>query len=276
MIKPDYPKVMGIINITPDSFYGRSRYLSQEEFMAVCTKMVEDGADIVDIGACSTRPGSVPVSEEREWELLKPIVEIIPKLFPSLTFSVDTFRAGIVERVYEVAGNFTINDISAGEDDEKMLSLAAGLKLPYIAMHKRGTPQTMQSLTNYDNIVDDICKYFIDFISKAKSIGIKDIIIDPGFGFAKTIRQNYTLLNSLRSFKFDDGAGGEYPLLVGLSRKAMIWKLLSITPDEALPATAALNLQALLNGADILRVHDVKEAKQTVAIYRLLSAESST
>ena len=271
MIKSEYPKVMGIINVTPDSFYSGSRYLSPEDFIAACTKMVADGADIIDVGACSTRPGSVTVSEKREWELLKPIVEIIPKEFPALTFSIDTFRAGIVEMVYDIAGNFIINDISAGEDDERMLPLAAKLGLPYIAMHKRGTPQTMQSLTHYEDIVQDICKYFADFISKARAIGIKDIILDPGFGFAKTTEQNYTLLKSLRSFRFENGEGSYYPLLAGLSRKGLIWKLLSITPDEALPATTALNLQALLNGADILRVHDVKQAKQMVTVYRQLS-----
>jgi len=274
MIKSDYPKVMGIINITPDSFYSQSRYLSQDDFITVCTKMVEDGADIIDIGACSTRPGSDTVSQQREWELLKPIVEVIPRQFPSLLFSIDTFRAAVVERVYDIAGNFIINDISAGEDDERMLPVAAKLGLPYIAMHKRGTPQTMQLLTDYEDIVQDICKYFTDFISKAKTIGVKKIIVDPGFGFAKTTEQNYTLLKSLRSFKFKNNDNGYYPLLAGLSRKGMIWKLLSITPDEALPATAALNLQALLNGADILRVHDVKEAKQIVTIYRQLETVS--
>jgi len=276
MIRYEHPKVMGIVNVTPDSFYRENRYLSQDDFIAACTQMVEDGADIIDIGACSTRPGSLLVSEDREWELLRPIVKIIPRHFPALTFSIDTFRAGIVERVYDITGNFTINDISAGEDDDRMLPLAAKLGLPYIAMHKRGTPQTMQSHTDYENIVQDICKYFTDFISKAKSAGIKDIIIDPGFGFAKTVEQNYTLLKSLRSFKFENGEGGYYPLLAGLSRKGMIWKPLSITPDEALPATTALNLQALLNGADILRVHDVKEAKQIVTIYhQLISGEAS-
>ena len=267
MIKSAYPKVMGIINITPDSFYSKSRSLSKDDFITICTKMVEDGADIIDIGACSTRPGSTPISEESEWELLKPITEIIPKRFPSLTFSIDTFRAEIVRRVYENTGKFIVNDISAGEDDNNMLPLVAELGLTYIAMHKRGTPQTMQSLTHYDNIVEDIRNYFTNFITKAKNMGLKDIIIDPGFGFAKTVEQNYTLLKALNSFRIENGEGGHYPLLAGLSRKGMIWKLLSITPEEALPATTALNLQALINGADILRVHDVKEAREMVTIY---------
>jgi len=270
MIKSEFPKVMGIINMTPDSFYSGSRCLSPGEFIIRYEKMVEDGADIIDIGACSTRPGSVTVSEAEEWEQLKPAIEVVSKRFPGAIFSVDTFRAGIVERVYDIAGSFTINDISAGEDDERMLPLAAKLGLQYIAMHKRGTPQTMQSLTDYGDIIQDIRGYFTNFISKAKAIGIKDIIIDPGFGFAKTIEQNYTLLKSLRSFKLEDGEGGEYPLLAGLSRKGMVWKLLAIDPEDALSATTALNLQALLNGADILRVHDVKEAGQMVKIYRQL------
>ena len=274
MLKSDFPKVMGIINITPDSFYSESRRLTINEFISGFERMVEDGVDIVDIGACSTRPGSVSVSEEEEWMLLKPAIEVVSKRFSGSLFSVDTFRAEIVERVYDIAGNFIVNDISAGEDDSEMLPLVAKLGLPYIAMHKRGTPQTMQSLIDYDDIVQDIRRYFEKFISKAKALDINDLIIDPGFGFAKTIEQNYSLLNSLRSFKFNNERGEEYPLLVGLSRKGMIWKLLSITPEEALPATTALNLQALLNGADILRVHDVKEAKQVIAIYKELKRES--
>lgn len=270
MILNDVPKIMGIINLSPDSFYSGSRCLTEGEFEEMYALMLSQGADIIDIGACSTRPGSVPVSEEEEWELLKPALKKILRVFPASVFSLDTFRSSIVERAYDFVGDFIINDISAGEDDINMLQMAAKLELPYIAMHKKGTPETMQSMCQYEDVVNEVAQYFKSFIIKAKEAGIKEIVLDPGFGFAKNLNQNYTLLNNLSELKLSNGEGGEYPILVGISRKSMIYKLLSIEPQEALCATTALHLQALLNGANILRVHDVKEAKEVITLYETI------
>lgn len=270
MILKDVPIVMGIINLSPDSFFQGSRCITEEEFEERYALMLSQGAAIIDIGACSTRPGSVPVSEEEEWELLKPALKKILRVFPASTFSLDTFRSSIVERAFDFVGDFIVNDISAGEDDSNMLQTVARLELPYIAMHKKGTPLTMQSQCNYNDVTAEVADYFRKFISRAKEIGIKEVIIDPGFGFAKNTEQNYTLLNNLSALKIDDGNGGHYPILAGISRKSMIYKLLSITPEEALCATTALHLQALINGADILRVHDVKEAKEVITLYETI------
>ena len=260
---------MGIINMSPDSFYAGSTALNEDDFEKRCSTMLEDGADIIDIGACSTRPGAASVSEEEEWELLKPALKKILRVFPYSQISIDTFRSSIVEMAFDFVGDFIINDISAGEDDADMLETASRLELPYIAMHKRGIPFNMQTLCQYDDVVKEIKEYFINFIRKASQIGIKEIVIDPGFGFAKDIHQNYRLLNHLSEFKFNADSGS-CPLMVGISRKSMIYKLLSISPEDALSATSALHLTALLNGADILRVHDVKEAKQIEALYQMI------
>ena len=262
---------MGIINISPDSFYQGSRSGTEEDFEKRYSLMLEQGADIIDIGACSTRPGSTPASEDVEWELLKPVLKIILKIFPHSTFSLDTFRSPIVERAYDFVGDFIINDISSGEEDPGMIPMAAKLELPYIAMHKKGTPQTMQSLCQYEDVVKEVAEYFRLFIQKASQAGIKEIIVDPGFGFAKNIDQNYTLLNNLTLLKPQKEDGTSYPLLVGISRKSMIYRLLESTPDEVLSATSALNLLALVNGADILRVHDVKEAKEIITLYKTIT-----
>jgi len=262
------PAVMGIINLNPDSFFSESRCTTEELIIKRFETMVKDGADIIDLGACSTRPGLKSIPEELEWDYLKPALKVVLRNFPSSTISIDTFRSNIVERAYDFVGDFIVNDISAGEDDPEMLEMVAKLELPYIAMHKRGTPETMQSLCQYDDVVEDIRQYFLNFIEKAKKKGIKDIIIDPGFGFAKDFAQNYKLLGSLDKFKIKKLDGnGDFPILVGLSRKSMIYRFLDISPEESLPATAALNLQALIKGADIIRVHDVKEAKQIVKIF---------
>lgn len=265
------PLVMGIINLNGNSFYEGSRCLTDREFCDKYEMMLRDGADIIDLGACSTRPGSTPVSEEEEWERLKPALKRVLLNYPESEISIDTFRASVVLRAFDFVGDFIINDISSGEDDPEMLNTAARLQLPYIAMHKRGTPETMQSLCEYDDVTTEVRGYFERFINRADEYGIKDVIIDPGFGFAKNIEQNYKLLNELGELKINrlDGKG-HYPILAGLSRKSMIYKLLDKGPSDVLHATSALNLTALLNGASILRVHDVKEAAEIIKIYNKL------
>ncbi len=263
---------MGIINLSADSFYKGSSCITDEQFTKRYEQLLEEGADIIDIGACSTKPGLKSITKEEEWELLKPALKRVLRNYPHSEISIDTFRSEIVERSFDFVGDFIVNDISAGEDDPEMLDMVSKLELPYIAMHKRGTPETMQSHCDYDDIIMEIKRYFQDFISKAHQRGIKEIIIDPGFGFAKNINQNYELLNGLKELKIKSELSGEnYPILVGISRKSMIYRLLGITPEESLSATTALNLQALINGADILRVHDVKEAKQMIKIYNAVS-----
>ncbi len=261
------PLIMGIINMSPDSFYGESRCKGEDDFEERYGRMLEEGAGIIDIGACSTRPGSRSVTEEEEWELLKPALKKILRVFPSSVFSIDTFRSSIVERAYDFTGDFIINDISAGELDKDMLSTAARLELPYIAMHMRGTPATMQNLCDYDDVVKEVSASFDKFIQNAYEYGIEELILDPGFGFAKSIDQNYKLLNNLSSLRKVKKDGTVCPLLVGISRKSMIYKLLETTPEDVIPETSALNLIALINGADILRVHDVKEAARIVKLY---------
>lgn len=266
--KINRPMVMGIINLNADSFYEGSRCITDAEFCTRYEKLLEEGADIIDLGACSTRPGSVPVSEEEEWERLKPALKRVLRDYPGSEISIDTFRSSIVMRAFDFVGDFIINDISAGEDDPEMLKIAAQLELPYIAMHKRGTPENMQTLCQYDDVTQTVREYFEDFIRRATEKGIKDIIIDPGFGFAKNIEQNYKLLQELGKLKIGiNGETGNYPILVGLSRKSMIYKLLEKDPADVLHATSALNLVALINGASILRVHDVKESCEIVRIF---------
>lgn len=274
MINYNEPKVMGIINLSPFSFYSESRCSTDEQLTKKFELMIKEGADIIDLGACSTRPGLKSISLEEEWEYLKPALKLVLKQYQSAQISIDTFRSGIVERAYDFIGDFIVNDISAGEDDPGMLSMVAKLELPYIAMHKRGTPENMQQFCNYDNVTEDIRDYFLKFIPKAEEIGIKELIIDPGFGFSKNINQNFELLTGLDRLKIESKEpGGYYPILVGISRKSMIYRFLGITPEESLPATTALHLQALIHGGDILRVHDVKEARQVVKIFNQLSAQ---
>lgn len=283
--------VMGIINVNDESFYAASRCRGEECFHERIERMILEGADIIDIGACSTKPGSTPVSESREWENLKGVMDVIKSLkdklygdrakseygmsgYCGLRISVDTFRSEIVRRVFNEIGPFIVNDISAGEEDDKMLKTVGELNLPYIAMHKRGTPDTMQQLCDYPNgVVQEVADYFKSFNDKASSFGIEHYMIDPGFGFAKTVEQNYELLNGLQTIisAITEYSGVYRPLLAGLSRKSMIWRPLGITPEEALPATVALNLQCLLNGAAVIRVHDVKEGVETRALYNLIS-----
>jgi dihydropteroate synthase len=270
------PSIMGIININSNSFFKESRFTNSTAIEKRIHSMIEDGADIIDLGACSTRPGSTPITAEEEWDLLKDALNVIKNNFTTtnIRFSLDTFRSEIVKRAYGEIGDFIVNDISAGEDDINMLKLVGELKLNYIAMHKRGTPENMQELTNYPNgVVNEVIEYFKNFDQKATEFGITNYVIDPGFGFAKTLEQNYELFNGLPTIKeeLNQFCQKKRDILVGISRKSMIYKALDILPDESLEATTALNLQALLLGANILRVHDVKQAKQCCRLYELLS-----
>ena len=260
---------MGIANITGDSFFAGSRMLGTDGSLAVgvfrrrVEQMLEEGADILDLGACSTRPGSDPVSEEEEWDRLEPALRIVTREYPDVGISIDTFRPGIVRRAFDLAGRFTVNDISGGCDG--MWKLLGELKLPYVAMHMRGTPATMSSLTDYpEGVTSAVREFFEGIRAKADAFGVGEWILDPGFGFAKTVGQNWQLLREMSVFQ-EFGR----PVLAGLSRKSFLYKPLGITPEEALPATRTANFIALLNGADILRVHDVKDARETVSLYRL-------
>ena len=259
----EIPKVMGIINITPDSFYKGSRYIKDEEILGTATKMLEDGADILDIGGYSSRPGAGNISMEEEWSRVLKAAKLINRELPDAIISIDTFRADIAREAVLECGAHIINDISGGDADSKMFSIVEKLNVPYILMHMKGDPRTMQNNPVYEDIVADILKWFGERIFKLKSAGLNDIIIDPGFGFGKTINHNFELLRRLGDFSI---AG--LPVLVGISRKSMIWKTLDISVDEALNGTTALNAIAIFNGADILRVHDVKEAVQTVRLIK--------
>lgn len=269
----EYPQIMGIININEESFYQDSRCTGADAFYERFTNMINNGANIIDLGACSTRPGSIPVSMEQEWEYLKePLLKLKKMGRGNCDISIDTFRAEIVRRAYDVIGSFIVNDISAGEDDEQMLKLVGDMGLKYVAMHKRGLPSTMGQMCDYaDGVTNEVIKYFKEFDIKAKAFGIKDYIIDPGLGFAKTIEQNYTLLKDNKRIKEElKLVNPKTKILIGLSRKGMMWRLFNITPKETLPATTALNLFALINGADIIRVHDVPEAVQCLKMWELL------
>ena len=255
----DTPKVMGILNITPDSFYAQSR-TTPTEVLRKAEQMLEEGATFVDIGGYSSRPNAQEVSLQEELQRVVPVVEALVKHFPEIRISVDTFRAEVARQSLE-AGACIINDISAGQIDPAIWEVVAHYQVPYIAMHMRGTPQTMQTYTEYDKLTKDILYYFSEVKDKARQLKINDLIIDPGFGFSKTLAQNYELMQQLALFK-----ALECPILVGISRKSMIYKLLDTTPEEALNGTTVLNTFALLHGADILRVHDVKEAVECVKI----------
>ena len=254
---------MGIVNITDDSYFSESRCADVQAALSRIETMLAEGADIIDIGACSTRPGSLPVGADEEWRRLEPVLKAVKERWPDITVSVDTYWASVVERAHGLIGQFIVNDISAGEDDPQMLPTVGRLGLQYIAMHKRGTPENMQSHTFYDDVVGEVIEYFDRFAEKAAAYGITDWVADPGFGFSKTIEQNYEILRNLSRFN--------RKVLVGVSRKSMIYKYLGITPEESLPATQVLHLAALQNGADILRVHDVAEAVRTVNLYRIIS-----
>lgn len=259
LISLDKPLVMGILNVTPDSFYDGGKYTEKEQILNRVGHIIDEGATIVDVGAYSSKPNAAEVSEKEEITRLTSALEIIRKKFPEICISVDTFRSNIARFVVENFEVDIINDIYAGLADEKMFETISDLNIPYIMMHIQGTPQTMQNNPQYEDVVLDIIKFFSERINKATLLGINDIIIDPGFGFGKTIDQNYELLKRLDEFSIVD-----YPILVGISRKSMIYKSLNITPEESLTGTIALNTIALQKGAKILRVHDVNEAVEAI------------
>ena len=259
------PKVMGILNITPDSFYDGGTHKNEVEVLNHAQLMINEGATFIDVGAYSSRPNADHVSEVDELKRILPIVELVLKEFPEILLSIDTFRSEVAKQCI-AAGACMINDISAGKLDEHMLQTIADLHVPYIMMHMRGTPQNMQHQTEYDNLLKDILFYFSERIAAAKALGIVDIMVDPGFGFAKTLEQNFELLNKLELFKMI-----EKPLLVGISRKSMIYKTLETSAKEALNGTSVLNTVALQKGASILRVHDVKEAMECITLVESLS-----
>lgn len=262
------PQVMGILNVTPDSFFSGSRVLQIEDAYKKADKMLSEGASMLDIGGHSTRPGADAVSEEEELNRVLPVVEMLRKRFPKAIISIDTFRALVARKSIE-AGAHIINDIAGGNLDPLMFETVAELNVPYILMHSRGTPQTMKELNQYDDLVTDVLRELQAKIYQLRQLGVKDIVADMGFGFAKNADQNYVLLRELRAFE-----ALEVPLLVGVSRKSMIWRKLDITPDQSLNGTTALNTVAILNGANILRVHDVKEAIEVVKLVRLLLSKN--
>lgn len=257
----DRPVVMGILNVTPDSFFAGSRKRTEAEIAMRIEEILAQGGDWIDIGGYSSRPDATPVTADEEMRRLELGLEILSRDYPSVPVSVDTFRADVARCCVEKYGVAMINDISAGELDPEMFRTVADLKVPYIMMHMRGTPQTMASLTDYTNLMDEIMLYFAEKVRQLCLMGVSDLILDPGFGFSKTLEQNYELMAHLREFGIFD-----LPILVGISRKRMIYQLLGGTPEESLNGTTALHTYALLNGADILRVHDVKEAVEVVRI----------
>lgn len=249
--------IMGILNITPDSFYKGSRYKKDEEIISAAGRMLMEGADIIDVGGYSSRPGAEEVSRQEEAKRVLTTIRLITKEFPEAIISIDTFRSDIAKEAVLGSGAHIINDISGGDADSRMFPIIEKLNVPYIMMHMKGDPSNMQSNPVYEDVVAEILRWFGERIFRLQSAGVRDIIIDPGFGFGKTTSHNFQILQQLNDFSI---AG--LPVLVGLSRKSMIWKSLNITPDDALNGTTVLNTIALLNGADILRVHDIKEAVQ--------------
>jgi dihydropteroate synthase len=264
LISLQEPIVMGIINVTPDSFYDGGKTFDISDIISQAKKHIEEGAKILDIGGYSSKPGAEEVIESEELQRVIPAIEAILKEFPNTIISIDTFRSAVAQKAID-AGAQIINDISAGNLDSKMFDVVTKNQVPYIMMHMQNTPQNMQAAPKYENIVMEVTSFFSEKINLLTSKGAKDIILDVGFGFGKTIEHNYTLLRELKHFKLFG-----FPILVGISRKSMLYKPLNITPQEALNATTAANMIALQNGAKILRVHDVKEAVEAVEIYKLL------
>lgn len=260
------PRVMTIVNVTPDSFYDGCRSFTEEEIERHVVRAIEEGADMLDVGGYSSRPNADDVAVDEEIARVGRAMKVIRRVCPQMVVSIDTFRAEVVRRIVDEWGACIVNDISAGELDPEMITTVARLGLPYVAMHMRGTPTTMQSMTDYGDIVDEVRTYFVQKISDLRKAGIEDIVIDPGFGFAKTLEQNYQLMSGLHRFGNLDA-----PILVGISRKSMIYNLLDTTPAEALNGTTALHLEALRQGAKILRVHDTREAVEVIKIYNQLN-----
>lgn len=263
------PRVMGILNVTPDSFYAGSRTQTEAEIVRRVKQIVSEGAAIIDIGAYSSRPNADNVSAREEMERLRMGLKILFEIQPDAVVSVDTFRADVARMCVEEYGVAIINDIAAGEMDANMFHTVAALNVPYIMMHMQGTPQSMQQHPHYDNLLKEVFLYFARKVQQLRDLGVKDIILDPGFGFGKTMEHNYELLSHLEEFRIF-----ELPLLVGVSRKSMIYRLLDITPQEALNGTTVLDTICLLKGADIIRVHDVKEAVETVRIVQAMRNNS--
>lgn len=263
------PKVMGILNLTPDSFYDGGKYGDIDAAISQVEVMLSDGATFIDVGAYSSRPGATDISVEEEERRLIPVVRQLVTTFPEIVISVDTFRASVAKKAIE-AGAAVVNDISAGMLDDDMMAVVGALQVPYIMMHMRGTPQTMKQLTTYDNFLKEVMSYFSERVAVAKSHKINDLIIDPGFGFAKTTAQSFELLNNLDLLK-----AFEVPVLAGVSRKSMIYKTLDVTADNALNGTTVLNTVAISKGARILRVHDVKEAMEVISLSNALTPNVS-
>jgi len=261
----DRPLVMGIINLTNDSFYSGSRVNNLKSAEERIERMFEEGADIIDIGAMSSRSGSNLINHKEEWQRLISVLELINKKYSDKIFSLDTVNSVTAKKAVKDFGIDIINDISSGNIDKNMFDTIAELHVPYIIMHMRGTPENMQSLTEYTSLINDILLFFSEKVNKLNSLGVNDIILDPGFGFSKTIEQNYQLLNDLEKFSIFG-----LPVIVGLSRKSMIWKTLNITPEQSLNGTSALNIIALNKGANVLRVHDIKEAKEVITLHNSL------
>lgn len=264
-------QIMGIVNLTDDSYYAGSRCLGQDGTPDIARTlgrigtMLSEGADIIDIGACSTRPGSEGIGENEEWKRLAPVLKAVRKEYPGTRISIDTYWSSVVRKTYDLIGDFIVNDISAGEDDPGMLPAVGELGLTYVAMHKRGNPATMQGLCDYSDVTEDVISYFRRFADRAGKAGVREWILDPGFGFAKTVEQNWQMLRELGKFSC---MGRK--ILVGISRKSMIYRYFGITPEESLPQTQVLHFAALENGADILRVHDVAEAVRTALSWKML------
>jgi Dihydropteroate synthase (EC 2.5.1.15) len=263
------PKVMGILNVTPDSFYAGSRMQTEEDIAARARQIIAEGASIIDIGAYSSRPNAEHISAEEEMKRLRTGLEILNRNHPDAVISVDTFRADVAEWCVKEYGVAVINDIAAGEMDNRMFRTVARLGVPYIMMHMQGTPQDMQKEPRYENLIKEVFLYFSRKVQQLRDLGVKDIILDPGFGFGKTLEHNYKLMAHLEEFRIF-----ELPLLVGVSRKSMIYKLLGGTPQDSLNGTTVLDTVALMKGANILRVHDVREAVEAVRITEKIKEES--
>lgn len=262
----DEPIVMGILNATPDSFYAGSRQQSEADVVKRIETIISEGGALIDVGGYSSRPDAADVSEADEWARLEPVLSRLQRDYPQVPVSVDTFRSAIARRAVEEYGVAMINDISGGSLDEGMYATIATLGVPYVLMHMRGTPRTMQQQTDYDDVVEAVMMYFASELRTLRRLGVVDVILDPGFGFAKTLDQNYTLMRALSEFE----ARFEEPLLVGISRKSMIYRLLGGTPDDSLNGTTVLHTYALMHGANILRVHDVRAAVEAVRLTRRL------
>jgi dihydropteroate synthase len=260
LISLESPIVMGIVNVTPDSFFDGGKYVDEEAVLERVSQVISEGGLIVDVGGYSSRPGAAEISEEEELKRVIPAIKIIRNNFPNVIISADTFRSNVAYKAIEKGADI-INDISVGSIDKRMFDVVAELNVPYIMMHMQGTPQTMQLHPEYKDVTQDIIYYFSEKIDTLYQKGVSDIILDPGFGFGKTVEHNYTLLKNLQAFNMF-----ELPVLVGLSRKSMINKVLNISPKDALNGTTVINTLALLNGADILRVHDVKQAVEAVKL----------